>query len=248
MTDRSLVLQGAVNVRDLGGLPLADGGVVRPGRLLRSDSLSSLSTTDVASLLGERRLGLIIDLRAPGEVEVDGRGLLAEEDVRFANLPLRGAAETRLDLAAQGEDGDLALHYVGYLEHSAEAVVAAVRLLADHEAPTAVVHCAAGKDRTGVLVAIVLDAVGVPHEEIVADYTATAANMHLVAERLASSPSFQRRTGPPVPAWVFAADADTMHRFLSHLTEQGGAAAWLLAHGLTPAELAALRTNLTTVG
>jgi protein-tyrosine phosphatase len=244
MTTRTLALHGAVNIRDLGGLPAADGRQVQSRRLLRSDSLAGLNAMDVSTLLDELGLGLIIDLRAPGEVERDGRGPLAEEAVRFVNLPLQGAAQTRLDLSAQGSDGDLAVHYAGYLEHSAEAIVSAVRLLADEDTSAAVVHCAAGKDRTGVLVAVVLDAIGVAHEEIVADYAATAANMELVAQRLQSSPSFQLRTGPPVPAWVFAAEPQTMRSFLGHLAENGGAATWLLENGLSAAELDALVFNL----
>lgn len=239
-----LALHGAVNIRDLGGLRTIDGRQVRPGRLLRSDSLAELSGTDVVTLRDEVGLGRIIDLRGAEEVQRDGRGPLAQEAVEFVNLPLRGVGLVRLDVTARGSDGDLAAHYVGYLEHGAEAIVAAVRLLAGEQTGATVVHCAAGKDRTGVLVALVLGALGVPDAEIVADYAATAANMAKVVQRLQRSPTMQLRGDFDVPEWVLGAEPDTMHRLLDYLEEHGGATRWLTEHGLSGAELAQLRANL----
>ncbi|WP_127782051.1 tyrosine-protein phosphatase [Rhodococcus sp. X156] len=246
MSPRELDLQGAVNVRDLGGLPTADGRTVRSGRLLRSDSLSELTESDVRTLVDELQLELIIDLRAAAEVERDGRGPLAQRPVRFANLPLQGQHQVRLDLAADaGQDGDLAAHYASYLEHSGPNLVAAARLLGQTRTAS-VVHCAAGKDRTGILVALVLQALGVAAEEVVADYAATAANMPRVRERLFRSPSAQLRETFTVPDWILAAEPDTMRRFLTHLDGWGGAAAYLADQGFSHAELVALRDNLLT--
>lgn len=246
MSARELNLQGAVNVRDLGGLPTDDGREVRAGRLLRSDSLSELTAADVRTLVDELRLELVIDLRAEAEVERDGRGPLGELPVRFANLPLHGQHQVRLDLAADaGADGDLAAHYASYLEHSGPNLVATARLLSQTRAAS-VLHCAAGKDRTGIAVALVLQALGVAEEQVVADYAATAPNMPRVRERLFRSPSAQLREGFTVPDWILAAEPDTMRRFLTHLNGLGGAAAYLADQGLSPAELVALRDNLLT--
>ena len=235
-------VRGAANLRDVGGLPTADGQHVRPGRLLRSDSLTDLDGPDVSALVDDIGVRLVIDLRAEREAERDGRGPVAEAPVRYVNLPLGGIGEARVDVSAPVTEGDLALHYVGYQENGADSIVAAVRLLSGTE--TAVVHCSAGKDRTGIVVALVLDALGVPHEEIVTDYAATAANMPSVLERLRRSPTGQRHVDTTGPASVLGAEPETMRRFLRYLDENGGAAVWLVKHGLSDAELDALRRNL----
>lgn len=243
-----ICLHGTANTRDLGGLRTADGQQLKPGRLLRSDSLTELDADDVAALVDELGLVQIIDLRAEREAARDGRGPLAQQPVGYVNLPLGGIGEARVEVAEQLGDGDLALHYVGYLENGAESIVAAVRLLADGAVP-AVVHCSAGKDRTGIVTALVLDALGVPRETIVADYAATAANMPGVLARLRRSATAQRHFDSTdveitVPAWLLGAEPATMRRFLRYLDENGGAARWLLRHGLREEELDALRVNL----
>ena len=241
-------LHGTANTRDLGGVCTADGRQVKPRQVLRSDSLTELDADDLTALVDGLGLAQIIDLRAEGEATRDGRGPLAGGTVRYVNLPLGGISEARLKATAELGEGDLALHYVGYLENGAANIVAAVRLLAEGALPV-VVHCSAGKDRTGIVVAMVLDALGVPHEAIIADYAATAQNMPRVVERLRRSPSVQGRVGPNqeatmIPAWVLGAEPQTMRRFLRYLGENGGAAQWMLQHGLSTADLDHLRSNL----
>ena len=88
---RELSLHGADNVRDLGGLPTGDGRRTRYGRLVRSASVLELTETDVRSLVEDRGLRLVVDLRLPEETGHGGGGLLAERVHRYANLPLRTA-------------------------------------------------------------------------------------------------------------------------------------------------------------
>lgn len=239
---RDVPLAGAHNVRDLGGLRTADGRSVLPGRVLRAASLSELTDDDVTALRA-RGLRTVIDLRGEAEVERDGRGRLSGTDVGYRNQPIVGARSVRLDqdekLLEDPGDG-LLRHYVTYLENSAAVIVDIVRGMAD--AAPAVVHCAAGKDRTGVVIAVLLDALGVDRAEIVADYTATAANMPQVRAQLAASAS-TRELGA-VPDWVLTARPETMAGLLAHLDTQGGTPAWLRAHGLSDAELARLRGAL----
>ena len=241
-------LHGTANTRDLGGLRTADGWQVKPRQVLRSDSLTELDADDLTALVDGLGLAQIIDLRAEREAARDGRGPLAEQAVRYVNLPLGGIGEARLKATAELGEGDLALHYVGYLENGAANIVAAVRLLAEGALPV-VVHCSAGKDRTGIVVAMVLDALGVQHETIIADYAATAQNMPRVIERLRRSPSVRGHGGPgqvtpTIPAWMLGAEPETMRRFLRYLGENGGAAEWTLQHGLSTADLDRLRRNL----
>jgi protein-tyrosine phosphatase len=241
VTARDVRLDGAVNVRELGGLSTVGGRRVRAGIVLRSASLADLTDEDVTTLRGAG-LRTVVDLRGGAEVERDGRGPLAGTTVGYRNLPVVGARSVRLDQAEDIETGSLLAHYVTYLETSADVVVEVVRLLARPEAVPAVVHCAAGKDRTGVVVAVLLDALGVDRAQIVADYAATEANMPLVRAQLSASAT-TRELGT-VPDWVLTALPETMEGLLAHLDTQGGTVAWLRSHGLTDDELAQLRATL----
>jgi protein-tyrosine phosphatase len=241
VTARDVRLDGAVNVRELGGLSTVGGRRVRAGIVLRSASLADLTDDDVTTLRGAG-LRTVVDLRGGAEVERDGRGPLAGTTVGYRNLPVVGARSVRLDQAEDIETGSLLAHYVTYLETSADVVVEVVRLLARPEAVPAVVHCAAGKDRTGVVVAVLLDALGVDRAQIVADYAATEANMPLVRAQLSASAT-TRELGT-VPDWVLTALPETMEGLLAHLDTQGGTVAWLRSHGLTDDELAQLRATL----
>lgn len=241
---RDITLRGADNVRDLGGLPTGDGRRTRYGRLIRPATLQELTAADVASLVDRIGVRLVVDLRLPEEAEGQGRGLLAERVGAYANLPLRTADMTRADVMRDVAGIDLLTHYTAFLEASGPEVVTAVRLLADPANQPALFHCAAGKDRTGVLAAILLDAVGVEEPAIVADYALTGVHMGRVVARLSRLPWY-REPMSLLPAEAHLAAPQTMQRFLHHLhAEHGGAAAWLTARGLDPAALESLRRSL----
>jgi len=134
-------------------------------------------------------------------------------------------------------------HYLGYLENRPEEVVGALRSIAT--APgAAIVHCAAGKDRTGVVVALVLTAADVEPEVIVADYMATDERLDAIVERLARSKMYSDGvTSTPVRA--HAPRAETMKAFLEQLgTRYGGLDQWLAGHGFGPDEVSQLRAKL----
>jgi protein-tyrosine phosphatase len=249
--DRWLEFDGAVNVRDVGGLPTADGATTAPGVLLRADNLQGLSERDVRRLVGEFGLRTVLDLRTPGEIEGEGPGPLHAHEVRHVNLnliphwdPREPDATGRLVPHEKREAGDLSHHYVGYLEDAPENVVQALRLLADPATGPAVVHCAAGKDRTGVVVALALLVAGVPREEVVADYAMTDQRIAAIRARLEGSPTYaadmERRTLDDMRPHALS-----MWHFLDRLDEHGGLDVWLERHGFAPAEQAALRARLT---
>jgi protein-tyrosine phosphatase len=269
-TDRWLRLDGTTNTRDLGGLPTADGGLTVPGRILRSDNLQTLSEADVRRLVDEIVLRDVIDLRTTAEVLMEGRGPLREipevTHRHFSLLPERGhhtdvfaveeddlpelPADWVDSILPRQEAGDdqheppAVRAYLGYLHDRSEAVVGALRALAHGGPGAAVVHCAAGKDRTGVVVALALAVAGVPHEEIVADYAMTADVIDALVAKLAASPTYaedieRRDVASHTPR------AETMDRVLTLLDERhGGPIGWLDAHGFGPAERAALRARL----
>lgn len=269
--ERWLRLDGTANTRDLGGLPTVDGGRTLPGRILRSDNLQTLSDADVQLLVNKIGLRAVIDLRTSAEVLLEGRGpLRAVPEVthrHFTLLPERG--EYTDVFAVEEQDGapdlpsgwlesvlprQVAEHdesepppvrsYLGYLSHRPDAVVSALRALAAQEEGASVVHCAAGKDRTGVVVALTLAVAGVPHEEIAIDYGMSGDVIDAVVARLAATRTYggdmeRRDTATHTPR------RETMDRVLALLDERyDGPIGWLDAHGFGREEQAALRARL----
>ncbi|SDF75612.1 Protein tyrosine/serine phosphatase [Blastococcus aurantiacus] len=267
---RWIHLEGTANTRDLGGLPTTDGGRTLPNRILRSDNLQTLSDADVQLLVEKIGLREVIDLRTSAEVLLEGRGpLRALPEVvhrHFTLLPERGqytdvfaAEEDEVpDLPSGWLDSLLPRHvaehdegepapvrsYLGYLSQRGDAVVEALRALAAQTEGASVVHCAAGKDRTGVVVALTLAVAGVPHEEIAIDYGLSGNVIDAIIARLRATPTYggdtaQRNTADHAPR------RETMDRVLELLDERyGGPIGWLETHGFGADEQAALRARL----
>jgi protein tyrosine/serine phosphatase len=247
-TPRWIDLDGAVNARDLAGVPLTTGGTVAPGRLLRSDNLQDLTPRDVDHLVQDHGLSAVIDLRTGVEVRLEGPGpLLADERVVVEHRSLYPEAGEHTDVLEaetivpwqNGVDGvDLpgesatVCTYLGYMHRRPDSIVAALATIA---APprdgAALVHCAAGKDRTGLVVALALDVAGAPREAIVADYTRTSERIERIVRRLAGSPTYARDMVTDDPHH-HAARPESMRRVLELLDERHGSpGGWLAAHG-----------------
>lgn len=237
--DRLVPLDGVDNARDVGGLPLRDGGRTRHGVLLRTANLDhgELTAADLAYLTSEFGLRLVLDLRSPEEIERFGR--FTHDGVERAELTLIGSSR---DALPDGVELTVLEMYRGYLGDHHANVVEAVRRLAAPDAGPALVHCAAGKDRTGTVVALVLDAVGVEREAVVADYALSALHVEALFRRWTNA------SGNPMPDDLdrHRPRAETMADLLAGLDEShGGAAGWLLANGLTEEELERLRARFT---
>jgi protein tyrosine/serine phosphatase len=249
-------LDGAVNVRDLGQLPTDDGRPTVPGVLLRSDNLQDLSPADVAKLVDDIGLTTVVDLRSNAEAEAEGPGPLdAVPSVTHLHLSVLPEVGRRTDVVAEAlllrrekdrsryPDDAMCGHYLGYLEDRPDAVSGAVRAIAD--APGAViVHCAAGKDRTGVVVALTLTAVGVPADVVVADYAATDEKIEAILRRLVRSQTYQSDLkGSAVDR--HRPRPETMKAFLAQVQARyGGVTQWLADHGFGAEDLQRLRAKL----
>jgi protein-tyrosine phosphatase len=251
-------LEGVANARDLGGLPTDDGGKTVAGRLLRSDNLQELTPADITKLTGELGLSTVVDLRSTAELHSEGPAPLDEvasvEHRHHPVLPEDGlATDAVADVLLTRNERDrsrypgnaMTGHYLGYLEDRPDQVVAALRSVA--RAPgAALVHCAAGKDRTGVVVALALSVAGVQPEAIAADYAATGDRTEPLLARLRRSPTYSADINSRPPE-SHRPQAATMTAFLAELTaEFGGAAAWLTGHGLSQDDLDLLRAKLRT--
>ena len=237
---RLVPLDGSFNFRDLGGYKGRDGRLTRWGRLFRSDALHELTTDDVERL-GAMGLRTVVDLRTARELARTGRGPLEPQGVAFHHLAVvkegvRGApgAEVGEAMAAPAPDGDdLSERYLWYLEVGRDSLVEVLTMLGDGSRYPLVFHCAAGKDRTGVLAALILEILGVDREVIVADYVITAERISFIMERWLADPEFAERMAK-VPPSRFSVEASTMEGFLDGLTSQfGGARAWAVGAGVT---------------
>ena len=204
------------NLRDVAGLPAADGRRVRPGVLLRSalPERDDVVPDDLAW-----PPSVVIDLRSPFELR-NGHPL-EHLEARLVNLPL-------LDALRPGNNGSesLAALYAVVLEDAAHMLVELVGEVADADGPV-LVHCAAGKDRTGVGVALVLRLVGVSREEVIADYLLSDDARDAVDLRL-------RRDvlEPTVPVSFYLVSSEALEGVLDVWDEHpGGVEGWFLAAG-----------------
>ena len=231
--------------------------------LIRADNLQSLSPRDVRLLVQEQALQLVLDLRTDVEVELEGPGpMSAEPGVRIEHHSLHPDSGANTDLDAgtvrpwgsadedELPDEDELLDeppivraYMSYLKRRPDSIVGSMRAIARTDGAV-LVHCAAGKDRTGVVVALALDAAGVDREVIVDDYLATATRIDAILARLVSSSTYRAeleghdaQRHAPVPG--------TIERVLDLVDgRHGGSAAWLSAHGLGDPDLQRLRHRL----
>ena len=232
-------LQGAFNFRDLGGQPAGAGHRVRRGVLFRSDTLQALTPADVDHLLDDIGLELVIDLRFGVEAVEEGRGRLAERAVSYLNAPLQ-------DLPPAGPPG-VAAALPFYLEHLSAPrtpLTTALRALSAMAGRPTLIHCAAGKDRTGLVAALVLRLLDVADDDIVADYLRTAANMPRVTARFREWPRYRDHMSRVAPQ-VYQAREETIRGFLAALDrDHGGARSWAASRGIEPAVVDRLREGL----
>ncbi|GAA4964672.1 protein tyrosine phosphatase (PTP) superfamily phosphohydrolase (DUF442 family) [Nonomuraea thailandensis] len=236
---REIGFTGVFNFRDVGGYPALGGRSVRWRRLFRSDAPSGLSGDD-RTRFASLGIRTVVDLRRTYEVERQGR-MPDLDGVAYRHIdpghrewhasyrpgadPARYFADRYLDLAEEGAHG----------------LAETIRVIAAEESGPVLVHCVTGKDRTGVVCALVLALLGVPDDDIDADYALSArANVRYAAwarrNRQAVLPGF---ASPPGSVRLFLAGLRAVH---------GTVEAYLIGAGLGADELAALRTHLLEQG
>lgn len=238
-TVRSVTFENLYNFRDLGGLPVASGGTTRTDRLYRSDSVAYASASDTAWLVERLGLATVVDLRGEREVDLFGRGLLARTGVRYLSAPIEDLTEY----------DDLAGYYLGVLTERGATLVAAIRGLLGAGALPAVIHCEAGCDRTGVLVAMILSLIGVPEPEICDDYLLTNAAVAAITQRDRHIAARLNMTEVAEVSLDYDDDwslaGETMQATLTGMRARwGDAAGWAAAFGMRPVELDGLRAAL----
>jgi protein tyrosine/serine phosphatase len=261
-------LAGVVNMRDLGGLPTDSGDVVRHRRLLRSDNLQDLPAASVKTLLHDYHLTDVIDLRTHVEVAREGDGPLRATAVRHHHLTLyredtdesgipaaeralpwerdeaeAGVMSQRREKHHPSHDEFWSDHYLSYLSTRPDSVLGALQAIAASEG-AAIVHCAAGKDRTGTIVGLALKVVGVPDDVVIEDFAASAQKVSAILERLRSKPAYAENMKHKTVAQQ-SPKADTMRMLLDALDARyGGVHSWLKEQGWTQSDTDRMRHKL----
>ena len=172
LSDRHHAFEGSFNFRDIGGYPSTSGKKVRWGHYFRAGRQDRMTEADLKAI---KALGIRtqIDLRKPEEILDQGKGPLAAMGAAHYNIPVipDGGTDTLSRLV--GDTGISGKRYLGYLEFGSEAWIRLFDIFADSSAGPLVIHCTAGKDRTGVSTAFLLSVLGVERDWIEADYQLT---------------------------------------------------------------------------
>ncbi len=242
---RLVALEAVHNFRDLGGYATADGRRTRWRTLFRADGLYRLTPADVVAL---EPLGLrtVIDLRSAPELDERGRFPVDAHPVIFHHLPIIDATWTQGDRPRYDRDEDFLIWaYQEMLTIGAPRFAAAFRALAEPDALPAVFHCAAGKDRTGLLAALLLGSLGVSHDDIVADYALTVEGMQRFRAWAAREwPEWLERMATMPPAFT-AALPEAMSHIIDELCDAHGTIRdYVKSIGVSDATLATLESVL----
>lgn len=243
---RALAWDGCLNVRDLGGHRTDDGKATQLGRVVRADSVRRLTDAGWAAL-AEYGIRTVVDLRFPTELAEDPPREVA---VGVVHLSLFGEPDEErwaeldaLAMAAGDAASSTRLVYLELAEEHRANLAAAVAAVGRAPAGGVVVHCHAGKDRTGLVTALLLRLAGVPRADVAADYALSEANLRSRAEPwIAGAPDPTERARRE---WISSTPADAMLGVLEELeTRYGGVEAYLREGGATDTDVAAARARL----
>lgn len=241
--DRHIAFESIFNFRDLGGYATVDGGRIRWRRLFRADALGRLTEADAPTVAA---LGLrtVLDLRTRREIDSYGAFPIHRHRVHYHHLPIIDSTWDPNRTAGGGTTAEF-LHgaYTDMLNEGSPVIAKAFAVLAQPRALPAVFHCAVGKDRTGLLAALVLGGLEVADDDIVADYSLTARAMgHLVAWTRQNDPKRAAQMATIPPAFL-AADPTAMKLVLDDLRrDHGSVREFLRSIGVGATMLDQLRT------
>lgn len=254
----SAIIAGTYNSRDTGGIPLRTGGSTRTGVLYRSDALAGTTDNGIETLTASP-IGTIVDFRTDMEKAGLPNRVGSRRPFTAVELPLLQGAFTSMPSAADLDETamreifaripTLADLYIQMLGSAAATFAEVARLVArpaDDTYGGVLVHCTAGKDRTGVAVALLLDAAGADRDAVIADYALSETNLagawaDLMLTRL------EAWGVPLIPAitdLVTATPPEAIKAVFGWLDERGGSARYLCGGGLSDADLGALRERL----
>jgi protein-tyrosine phosphatase len=238
---RRLAWEGCLNVRDLGGYPAANGRETRWGAVVRSDNLSPLTEAG-RNALRDYGIGSIIDLRMPDELEQLPSPFAEPEEpgIAYTNVSFIDPAVPPPD-----EFTTLANSYAGMLDRFQPAVCEIMRTIAGAPEGGVLVHCHAGKDRTGLVCALLLELAGVDRKTVGADYAQSEEYLRPRVEEWLENRPPDERAEREKELSKYSPRAEVMVEVLDRLDQRyGGVESYLLQAGVAPQEIARLRARL----
>ncbi len=236
-------LQGAYNVRDLGGLRTADHRLTRHGLIYRGDSLDGITATDAEVLFGKLGTGAIIDLRTKAETDLSGLQFPVPR-YRFSVL---GEGRLGTEPFPSDDPAELAKVYLSNLVNGRHAVRDTLGIIAPalQAGVATLFHCAAGRDRTGIMAAVLLGLAGVTDGQIAMDYVQSNRNARRVTKKLAENPLYKNHDKDRPE--VILLHEQTILRFMRLLREQfGGPRKFCLDSDVPPEIIAVIEERFVT--
>lgn len=234
--ERHIRLEGAFNVRDLGGYALASGGATRWRSVLRADGLQGLTDADVGVLL-DLGLATVIDLRSDLELQRHPSVLAGHDSIDYRHIPLFDSLAPVDTLLSSPTEYSLAERYVSAVEICGPALAKVAATIAEAEGGVVLFNCTAGKDRTGIVAAMLLGLAGVADDDIVQDYALTASTAGSLMDRLRDA-ARQRGLSEAAASVLLASEARTMQALLGHVSDShGGFASYLSRAGVSDRHL-----------
>ena len=251
MTDlysRHLNFEQITNFRDIGGYPAWDGRTIVWRRVFRSGEFRHMTRNDLHQLTRELGLTSVIDLRSSMEVEHQGIGLLSECDIKYHNVSFLAGGKREEDERLFRECTNMGQFYLHIVRKSGFGVriVTALEIIAEPNNHPLVFNCAIGKDRTGILAAILLSVLGVEDEVIIKDYSLSTPYAEELEKRTKSDPKMAEAV-KPLPAYFWEAAPESMALFLTTLQrEYGSVRGYLQDQGVEPSLIQRLERALLT--
>lgn len=248
--DRRVPLANVFNFRDLGGYPVGDGRTTKWGRMFRADGLHRLEGDDL-DLIDGIGIRTVIDLRTSNEIADRGAFPVEEYPIAYHHLSIIDATWTETGVPdfesnEQGGIDFLVWAYRDMLDQGADRFAQAIATLAQPGNGPAVFHCAAGKDRTGILTMLILGGLGADREVIAEDFGLTRAGMDRMRAWLADNNPDALADMDTRPAHMFGAHPEAMRQILTDLDDQhDGVRGYLRSIGVGDAMLDDLATRLT---
>jgi protein-tyrosine phosphatase len=245
---RHLRFASVINFRDIGGYKTRKGKTVAWRRVFRSGEFRNLTQIDFKRLTCELGVVSVIDLRSGPELENNGKGLLEGSEIKYCNIAFMTDDDPGVNPSRYEHCTNMGEFYLEMARQKdyGKRIIEALEVIADSGNHPLVFHCAVGKDRTGMLAAILLNLLGVEEDDIIQDYTLSEPYMDELLARLKNNP---QKNDPPldIPDYFWKASPESMKLFLSTISkEYGSVNGYLESMGMEPSLTERLEIALLT--
>jgi len=234
--ENRLLFEGSYNFRDLGGFETIDGFTTKYNLIFRSDALHEMTDADSEIFQNELKITTVIDMRTDNAIQKEGLGKVINENIKRIHIPLfsdSDATEWSQKERAPEEPADLVAFYIWVMEKSGDQIVDVIEnLIKTDDSVPAVFHCFAGKDRTGIIAAVVLSLLNVHEDHIVDDYAESHKYKHKILERMKRS--MTEENYEKFPKELMDAYPETLVAVLQYINNTyGSMKAYALSKGLS---------------